>query len=154
MECIHPEESEPTAEKITAVTQPCVLRGGITRDRKDGQMLPVDHMQLEGSSNTSSTFQLWIDLCRMQLAQGETLPNNADTRWSKTTRTSETHRAEWRLDCTAHSAHPGGEFWKGFLASHIWTGLCDALPFTSPRGVMYLVTDFGLQLMEPGMLDT
>lgn len=78
-ECIQPEKSEPAAEKITAVTQPCALRGGITWERKDGQMLPVDHMQLEGSSSTSSPFQLWIDLCRMQLAQGEVLPNNADT---------------------------------------------------------------------------
>lgn len=128
---------------------------GWDNTRQEGrEMLPLDHMQLEGSSSTSSMFQLWIDLCRMQLAQGETLPNNADTRWSKTTRTTETQRAEWHLDCTAYSAHPGGEFWIGFLASHLWTGLCDALPFTSPRGVMYLVTDFGLQLMEPGMLDT
>lgn len=66
-------------QRITAVTQPCVLRGGLTRQRRMGKRC----LWTTGSLRTVQVHlpcsMLSIDLCRMQLAQGDTPPNNADT---------------------------------------------------------------------------
>lgn len=97
-------------------------------------MLPVDHMQLEGSSSTSSVFQLWIDLCRMQLAQGETLPNNADIQ------TKQNHGNCWDLQnwitlrFRSIFRSSWWEFWKVFLPPT--SELVCVMPFPLPVQVV------------------
>lgn len=140
-ECIQPEKSEATAEQITAAAQPCVLRGGITRQRRTGKccLWTTCSFRTVQVHLSCSSYELISAGCNWH--EGRHHQIMQIPRWSKTTGTIETRRAEWHLDFAAYSGHPGGEFWKGFLASHLWTALCDAFPFTSPKGVVYFVTE-------------